>query len=45
MIIGALIEKLKYFEPLTNAVLLEESTLIQGVSVDYLLKKGEVRCE
>ncbi len=45
MIIGALIEKLKYFEPLTNAVLIEENTLIQGASIDYFLKKGEARCD
>ena len=46
IIIGALLERRGYYEPLVNGASLESQAYIPGLSInDILLKKGEARCD
>ncbi len=45
VIIGALIEKREFFEPLVNGTSVEKQAYIPGLSInDILMKKGAIRC-
>ena len=45
IIIGALLERKDYYEPLVNGTSVERQAYIPGLSInDILLKKGEARC-
>ena len=46
IIIGALLERKDYYEPLVNGTSVERQSYIPGLSInDILLKKGEARCD
>jgi hypothetical protein len=46
IIIGALLERKDYYEPLVNGTSVERQAYIPGLSInDILLKKGEARCD
>lgn len=46
IIIGALLERKDYYEPLVNGTSVEQQSYIPGLSInDILLKKGEARCD
>ena len=46
IIIGALLERKDYYEPLVNGTSVEQQAYIPGLSIDdILLKKGEARCD
>lgn len=46
IIIGALLERKDYYEPLVNGTSIEQQAYIPGLSInDIFLKKGEARCD
>jgi len=46
IIIGALLERKDYYEPLVNGTSVEQQAYIPGLSIDdILLKKGEAHCD